>query len=95
MQVQISVRDGAASVVFGAHHADTRAAIEQALPRLRELFSNQGLTLADAGVSRESPRGQPQPARAAQIGSVSEVGSNETSVTTVAVARLGLVDTYA
>lgn len=95
VQVQISVRDGAASVVFGAHHADTRVAIEQALPRLRELFANQGLTLADAGVSRESPRGQPNATRTQTIGSVSDVGTSETSVTTAAIARLGLVDTYA
>src|SRR5437868_735552 len=50
LEVRIAVRDDQASVWFGAAHADTRAAIEQALPRLRELFASQGLSLTDAGV---------------------------------------------
>ena len=58
LQVTISVRDGQASVWFGAAQPDTRTALQQSLPQLRQLFASQGLTLSDAGVSRESPRGQ-------------------------------------
>ena len=58
LQVNISVHDGQASVWFGAAQPDTRAALQQSLPQLRQLFANQGLTLTDAGVSREPPRGQ-------------------------------------
>ena len=60
MEVRISVQNDQASVWFGAAHADTRAAIEHALPRLRELFASQGLSLADAGVFREPPRDPPR-----------------------------------
>src|SRR5262249_16901551 len=58
LEVRIAVRDGDASVWFGANHADTRQALEQSLPRLRELFASQGLALADAGVFKEAPRYQ-------------------------------------
>jgi flagellar hook-length control protein FliK len=97
VNVHISVQDGSASVSFNAAHADTRAALEQALPRLREMFSTQGLTLTDANVSHQSPRGQSQKH---SVGSISARGgaradSSATSITSVASSRLGLVDTYA
>ena len=47
LEVRITMNDDQASVWFGAAHADTRAAIENALPRLRELFASQGLSLTD------------------------------------------------
>jgi flagellar hook-length control protein FliK len=56
LEIRIAMRDDQASVWFGAAHADTRAAIEHALPRLRELFAAQGMSLADAGVFREPPK---------------------------------------
>lgn len=51
MHIHIRVDDdGVSQVLFSAHHAHTREAIEQALPRLRELFAEQGLNLAQADV---------------------------------------------
>ncbi len=51
MQIRINVdEDGAAQVLFSAHQATTREALEQAIPRLRELFADQGLTLMQANV---------------------------------------------
>jgi flagellar hook-length control protein FliK len=95
LEVHISVQNGDASVWFGAHQADTRAALEQALPRLREMFAHQGLTLTDSGVSRESPRNQSNPSSPQTIGAVSAVGSSDVSVSSAARLSLGLVDTYA
>jgi flagellar hook-length control protein FliK len=96
VEVRISVQDGSASVAFNAAHADTRAALEQALPRLREMFSTQGLNLSDASVSQQFSRGQPQKQAIGAIGSVGSVSDETTSsVVSVASARLGLVDTYA
>jgi flagellar hook-length control protein FliK len=87
------VRDDKASVWFGAAHADTRAAIENALPRLREMFESQGLSLADAGVFREPPREQAAVKSNVMPG---EQGDATDEVTTTASrARLGLVDAYA
>lgn len=51
LRVQVSVDDGAANVTFHAQHAVTREAIEQALPRLREMLAENGLSLAQADVS--------------------------------------------
>jgi flagellar hook-length control protein FliK len=96
VEVRISVQDGGASVWFGAAQADTRAALEQALPRLREMFSTQGLTLADANVSREPPRQQQQPTvhGVASVTGVSE-GSVTLSSSSLSSLRIGLLDTYA
>lgn len=94
LEVRISVQNDQASVWFGAAHADTRAAIEHALPRLRELFASQGLSLADAGVFREPPRDQPK--QSAFSGSSRGEGSLEgPTVQSVMIRRLGLVDAYA
>lgn len=51
LRVQVSVDDGAAHVTFHAQHAVTRDAIEQALPRLREMLAETGLSLGQADVS--------------------------------------------
>lgn len=58
LEIRIAIKDDQASVWFGAAHAQTREAIEQALPRLREMLQAQGLTLSDSGVFDESPAGQ-------------------------------------
>jgi flagellar hook-length control protein FliK len=98
LQVSISVHNGQASVWFGAAQPDTRAALQQSLPQLRQLFASQGLTLADAGVSREPPRGQTQQSAARSAAPVAAIGATslETSDTRISIARgLGLLDTYA
>lgn len=57
MEIRISVQDdGSAQVLFSAHHGQTRDALEGAIPRLRELFAEQGLSLTQANV--DAGRGQ-------------------------------------
>jgi flagellar hook-length control protein FliK len=60
MEIRIRVDgDGAAQVLFSAHHPQTREALESAIPRLRELFADQGLSLMQANVdSGRSPFAQ-------------------------------------
>ena len=99
LQVDIKITDSKASVLFGAQHADTRAAIQDALPRLREMFAASGMVLGDAGVSREAPR-QNAPAENPQaaVSRVSSSGGASESVdlsSIQTVGHLGLVDTYA
>lgn len=53
LRVQISVEEGAANVTFQAQHAVTREAIEQALPRLREMMAESGLSLGQTDVSEQ------------------------------------------
>jgi len=94
VEVRISMNDSGASVYFGASNPDTRSALEQSLPRLRELFASNGLVLADAGVSRDPPRNafkpSPQPAATRSVSDA----SSEATVKSITLARAGLVDTY-
>lgn len=57
--VQIELHGGSAHLSFAAEHAQTRQALEQALPTLAGSLREAGLTLSGGGVF-EQPR-QPQP----------------------------------
>ena len=100
VEVNISVQNGDASVWFTANHPDARAALEQALPRLREMFASQGMNLADSGVSRQSlsqqgSRDRGRAAGAQSVSGVSAVSGPDGSATSAARTNLGLVDLYA
>lgn len=94
LEIRIAVRDDQASVWFGAAHADTRAAIEHALPRLRELFEAQGMTLADAGVSHEAPREHHHVERNAGVAADGDSATVAEASAPVRVS-VGLLDAYA
>lgn len=53
LRVHIAIDEGTANVAFQSQHAVTREAIEQALPRLRELLAENGLTLGQSSVSEQ------------------------------------------
>ncbi len=53
ISVSMQMRGQEASLVFGATHSATRAALEDALPRLREMFQANGLHLVDAHVGAQ------------------------------------------
>ena len=53
LRVQISIDEGAVNITFQAQHAVTREAIEQALPRLREMLAESGLSLGQTDVNEE------------------------------------------
>jgi flagellar hook-length control protein FliK len=94
LEVRISVREGEASIYFGASNPETRSALEQSLPRLRELLASQGLVLADAGVSRDAPRNAFKPsAQPSGPRGISDAAV-ESNVSSVTLTRMGLVDTY-
>ena len=54
LEVRIDMDNDQVNVVFSSRHADVRDAVEQALPRLREMFEDKGLNLSDADVSQHS-----------------------------------------
>ena len=56
IDMAIEVEDAQARVQFAAAHAQTREAIEQSLPRLREMLEQQGLELAQADVGGRDDR---------------------------------------
>ena len=56
MSVVLTVTDNQASAVFSSAHSAVREAIENALPKLRESFAENGIMLGNATVNDQSPR---------------------------------------
>lgn len=54
MEVKIQMQNDQATIHFIAAHSVVREALEAAMPRLREMFDNQGVQLGDVDVSEES-----------------------------------------
>jgi flagellar hook-length control protein FliK len=93
LEVRIDVTRSQINVNFTAHHADTREALAQAVPQLRQLFAAGGLNLGEATV-RQDPHSSHQPPPSPPS---SATGAAETveRVANTAFQRLGLVDEYA
>jgi flagellar hook-length control protein FliK len=58
VEIRIGLQGDQVSLAFTAPHPDTRAAIENALPQLREMFAGNGLALCNASVNAESSQQQ-------------------------------------
>jgi flagellar hook-length control protein FliK len=96
LEVRIAVREGETTVWFGAAQADTRAALEQSLPRLREMLGASGLALANAGVFSQTPRDPQRGFTAAALARASqESGAEAVGATVTPFTGRGLVDLYA
>jgi flagellar hook-length control protein FliK len=102
IRVSLELRGQEAAVQFNAAHAATRSAIEDSLPRLREMLAAQGLQLTQADVGDRAPRdpqggrgGEPSrqqtglaDARSAALGAVVDASTSGT----VSGRRVGLID---
>jgi len=62
LQVKISTQHDQASVFFTSQHAAVRDALDQALPKLRDMLDSQGIQLMDAGVGGQGAAQQQQQA---------------------------------
>lgn len=56
MQVVVKVSDSQATVLFTSPHGAVREAIENAMPKLREMMADNGITLSNTSVSDQAPR---------------------------------------
>lgn len=56
LDVVLSVSDGQATAMFSSPHAAVRNAVEQALPKLREMLADNGIMLGNATVGDQQPR---------------------------------------
>jgi flagellar hook-length control protein FliK len=97
--VNLVVDDGSADLTFHAHHALTRDAIEQALPRLREMLNDSGLTLgnatvSDQGVARDGSGRATQHASGVESPVGEATGGDETPDVQPARILHGLLDTF-
>ena len=111
MQVVLSVSNDQASVTFSANHEEVRQALEDALPRLREMMSQSGIALGNATVNAGMPDGrqaqnQEQAARnGGGFGNGSRRGDDKSTTQADTAARpvtrtarlgdRGMVDTFA
>ncbi len=60
IQISVTVQHDQASIQFVAHHGVVRHAIEQAMPQLRDMLGQSGMTLGDSSVSQHAAGGQQQ-----------------------------------
>jgi flagellar hook-length control protein FliK len=97
VEVRIDLADDSANVRFTATHAETRAALADALPRLRDMLASVGVNLGDASVHRDLPR-EPERRDGSGQGEANALPESDAE-SRVAVVRLdagrGLVDEYA
>jgi len=54
LEVRIDMDNEQVNIAFTSRHAEVRDAVEQAMPRLREMLEEKGLDLSDADVSQHS-----------------------------------------
>lgn len=58
LEVKLSIEDDVARLSFISSHAPVREALDAAMPRLREMLEQQGISLADVDVSQHSDQDQ-------------------------------------
>lgn len=101
LNIRVQVNNDQVSLNFTSPHAHVRDAVEQSLPRLREMFAEQGLALQDSSVSDHSSDQQrehlaQQEGDSAQYGSDGEVNLDaENSEQSGNMRSVSMVDYYA
>ncbi len=56
VHISLNIEDGKANAVFASPHAEVRQAIEEALPRLRDMLGTAGISLEQANVGSQMPQ---------------------------------------
>jgi flagellar hook-length control protein FliK len=98
LKISISLDQNQASAQFFSAHASVREALETAMPRLREMLADSGITLGNASVGTEAFRepAQQQPrTHVAQPDVVAADSGMVASGERLLRPMLGLVDTFA
>ncbi|EAR60574.1 flagellar hook-length control protein FliK [Neptuniibacter caesariensis] len=100
LHVRVNVNQDQVSLSFTSPHAHVRDAVEQSLPRLREMFAEQGLALQDSSVSDHSSDQQRREQLADGSGNGGQYGTaggvdGEAEVSEQAKRSVSLVDYYA
>jgi flagellar hook-length control protein FliK len=97
LQVKLQIANEQVSVTFVSPHASTRDALEQSLPRLREMLAEQGMSLGESFVNDQSSGGS----KGEKDESAKRVGYNQSnaevdaSSEVVSHESISLVDYYA
>lgn len=99
LKVRLSIGQDQVSVTFTSPHASVRDAVEQNMPRLREMMEEQGLNLGESSVSDQSDEGASDEGQSGSefSGREGEAGSDQQEGETMIVDGkvVSLVDYYA
>ena len=98
IEVKVANDGDRTNVTFFAQNATTREALEAALPRLREMFGDSGLQLADANVSQQQTmageHGTTKEGNGDDFAAVDTMADPESGGQVAVRSIDGLVDTY-
>lgn len=98
IEIDMQLDGKSARVEFVAASAETRHLLESSVPRLREMFAQQGLTLADTGVrdgNAQSGSDQPQRGFASPSREPSSLSEPTQTISTVRRLHAGGLSEYA
>ncbi|BBI98774.1 flagellar hook-length control protein [Ferrigenium kumadai] len=107
LDVVLKISDSQATALFTSPHGAVREAVENALPKLREMLADNGITLGNTTVSDQAPRdrdtqgfmgqGSGTAAQQGGGGSAARLEGASTAAAQVATVRRhnGMVDTFA
>ena len=99
LDVVLKISGDQATAMFTSQHAAVRDAVEQALPKLREMLADNGIMLGNAMVNDQSPKEQPKGdgSLSGRVGvTPPAVGSTQINGAVAPVRRHnGMVDTFA
>ena len=95
VHVRISVEDGIASVVLSAPAAETRQALEAALPALHDALAESGISLGESAVSDEHLARQGETRSERETRESRGAESAPARDTAARPQRIALLDTYA
>jgi flagellar hook-length control protein FliK len=103
LDVVLKMNGDQATAMFSSPHAAVREAIEQAIPKLREILADNGIMLGNAMVSDHSAKNNqdssPRKSQGRSPASVSAISAEDAGIQEARVSRIrqhnGMVDTFA
>ncbi len=102
VSIRLSIEEHQTNAVFTSPHSEVREAIESALPRLREVLAESGITLGNASVTSDSPRdGSPFAQQRNPAAHISRESITDTAIELDATGTgprkhgIGLIDLFA
>lgn len=106
LDIVLKISDDQATALFTSPHAAVREAVEQALPKLREMLADNGIMLGNATVSDQPPREQQAGLSNKQLKGEGNLSDNTSRITATdgiqsgamaypARRHQGMVDTFA
>jgi flagellar hook-length control protein FliK len=100
LEVSLKLNGDQATVQFTSAHAAVREAIEQSIPRLRDMLADSGISLGNTTVSDQAPREQQQSGQASNTNGDNnasnslESDTDQMQTTTRLSRHDGMVDTF-